>query len=338
MKRHSLYFEGPQQVNIREEEIPALQLDEVLVRSITSAISPGTELLIYRDQVAKGLAADATIEALEGDFNYPFKYGYCMVGEVIELGSAVDSNWLGKRVFAFNPHESHFTAHPQHLQPIPDSIPLDEAVFLPNMETAINFVMDGKPLIGEQVVIFGQGILGLLTTSLLAEFPLAELVTFDNYENRCRASINAGANLSIHPQRMNLVRQRWTESDIQGADLLYELSGSPAALNAAIQLAGLESRIIIGSWYGEKKTPLELGREFHRNRIKLISSQVSTIAADFKSRWDKRRRFDLAWKKLAELKPSRFITQRIAFEQVAEAYGLLDQQPEESIQVVIDYP
>ncbi|MBC8504898.1 MAG: zinc-binding alcohol dehydrogenase [Anaerolineales bacterium] len=338
MKRQSLYFEGPRRVGIREEELPALKPEEVLVRSIASAISPGTEMLIYGDQAPLGLSADSTIEALDGQFNYPFKYGYSLVGEVIELGDKVASHWLGKIVFAFNPHESHFVAHTEYLHPIPNFVSVEDAIFLPNMETAINFVMDGKPQIGERVAVFGQGIVGLLTTSLLSEFPNNELVTFDNYENRRNASLSIGADKSLSPSEMDVIQDQWLGDNIQGSDLIFELSGSPEALNQAIQLTGFESRIIIGSWYGEKKTPLELGREFHRNRIKLISSQVSTIAAEFQGRWDKSRRFDLVWEKLAEIKPSRFITHRFPLECATEAYQLLDQAPKETIQVIFEYP
>ncbi len=337
MVKKSLYFEGPRQVGIHEEEMPVLKSGDVMVRSISSAISPGTELLIYRDQAPKGFSTDATIASLAGEIDYPFKYGYCMVGEIIQLGADVDAQWLGKRVFAFNPHESHFSATINDLQPVHDSIATDDAVFLPNMETAVNFVMDGKPLIGERVAVFGQGIVGILTTSLLAEFPLSKLITIDNYAERRNASLAAGADQSFPPQDLAHLRELWAEPDIQGADLLFELSGSPEALNAAIQLAGFGSRIVIGSWYGEKISPLELGREFHRNRIRMLSSQVSTLAPEFQSRWNKRRRFEVALNKIAAIKPSRFITHRFSLEQAAEAYHLLDQQPEEVIQIIIDY-
>ena len=334
VKGKSLYFEGPRQVAVREEDIPAPGPKEVLVRSIASAISPGTELLIYRDQAPKGLAADETIEALEGQFYYPFKYGYSVVGEIIARGPNAKPSWIGQRVLAFNPHESHFVTELKSLHVLPNTIATEEAVFLPNVETAINFVMDGKPLIGENVVVFGQGIVGLLTTSLLSEFPLASLVTIDNYKNRREASLSAGADQSISPSELNTMR----ELQKKGADLIFELSGSPDALNQAIQLSGYESRIIIGSWYGEKKAALDLGAEFHRNRVKLISSQGSTIAAEFQGRWDKKRRFDLVWEKIRGVRPSRFITHRFPLVEAAEAYALLDRRPEESIQVIFEYP
>ncbi len=329
MKRQSLYFVAPQQVNTIQETIPDPLKGEVLVHTILSAISPGTELLVYRNQAPKGMAADATIEALEGEFEYPFKYGYSAVGEVIQLGDQVDKKWLGKKVFAFNPHESHFIAQMDQLHPLPEKISPELAVFLPNMETAVNFIMDGRPLIGERVAIFGQGIVGLLTTALLAKFPLTELVTVDAHQNRRLASISSGATASFDPLEF--------DSHYEGFDIIFELSGSPSALDQAISAAGFESRIVIGSWYGEKRANLDLGADFHRNRVKLISSQVSTVASQFTGRWNKDRRLALAWKMLAEINPAQFITQRFPISQAEKAFQLLDTNPQDCIQIVIEY-
>lgn len=330
MNRRTLFFVGPRRVSVQSEAIPALNAGEVLIHTRLSAISPGTELLIYRDQAPKGIDSDATIEALRGEFIYPFKYGYSNVGEIIQLGPQVDEQWIGRTVFAFNPHESHFTSKIENLQPLPENVSVDDAVFLPNVETATNFVMDGKPLIGEKVAIVGQGIVGLLTTALLARFPLAELVSVDQHEMRRAASLALGATQSMDAGGLQ-------KSALENFDLIYELSGAPEALNMAIALAGFESRIVIGSWYGEKKVQLDLGGQFHRQRIKLISSQVSTVAAELSGRWDKARRMNLAWHTLAQVKPSQFITQRFHLSQAKEAYQLLDENPQAAIQVVFDY-
>jgi 2-desacetyl-2-hydroxyethyl bacteriochlorophyllide A dehydrogenase len=337
MKRQSLYFEGPRQVSVRTEEIPALKPGEVLVRGLLSGISPGTEMLIYRDQAPKDMDVDLNIEALGGEFSYPFKYGYSMIGEVTSLGEGVDGEWLGRRVFAFNPHESHFNARVEHLHPLQEGATVDDAVFLPNMETAVNFLMDGKPLIGENIVVFGQGVIGLLTTALLTEFPLAKLVTVDTYAKRREISRSLGADRAIPPQELVSLQQAWQIEGIDGADLIYELSGSPDALNQAIQLAGFESRIIVGSWYGEKMSSLALGREFHRGRIKLVSSQVSTLAAEHRGRWNKARRFALAWEKLIHTRPARIITHRFPIVEAPLAFQLLDENPESAVQVVLQY-
>ncbi|MGD0952689.1 MAG: zinc-binding alcohol dehydrogenase [Methanotrichaceae archaeon] len=282
------------------------------------------------------MPADDNIPSLSSKFVYPFKYGYSAVGKVISLGKEVDSRWMGRMVFAFQPHESYFIADPETLILIPDDISPEDSAFLPNMETAVNFLMDGSPLIGEHVAVFGQGIVGLLTTSLLSQFPLTKLVTFDRYPLRRKASHELGAHVCLDPADDCLV-EKIKEHLPNGADLTYEISGSPNALDQALITTGFAGRVIIGSWYGSKCVSLDLGRHFHRSRIRLICSQVSRIAPEFSGRWTKGRRFDVAWEMIRRLKPSRFITHRFPIQLAAEAYQLLDKNPEKTIQILLTY-
>jgi len=334
--RTSLYFTDQRQITVRQEELPKIDANQVLIQTQLSAISPGTESLIYRGEFPEEMSIDATIPDLSGTLAYPLKYGYSAVGQVIATGEEVDATWEGRHVVAFHPHESHFIAEPNMLLPVPGDITLEDAVFLPNMETAVNFVMDGKPLIGENVMVFGQGIVGLLTTSLLATLPLSNLITLDCHSLRREASREVGALVSLSPEEADLEKSL-QECLPNGADLTYEISGSPIALDQAILTTGFAGRIVIGSWYGSKRANLDLGGRFHRNRIQLISSQVSSIAPEFNGRWTKKRRFDVAWEMIRQFKPSRFITHRFSINQAARAYQLLDQNPAEAIQIILTY-
>lgn len=120
-------------------------------------------------------------------------------------------------------------------------------------------------------------------------------------------------------------------------DLILEVSSNPAALASAIQLAGFGTRIVIGSWYGDKIAHLPLGGKFHRNRVQLISSQVSTIDGHFSNRWDKARRLQTAWQQLHNLPVTDLISHRLPIKSASEAYQLLDQQPEQALQVLLSY-
>ena len=341
LEKKSLYFISPGIVAVREEQLAAPGPGQVLVRSTLSAISTGTEMLLYRGQFPDDLALDEDIEALQGNLSYPLKYGYSLVGEVIEIGEEVSSTWLGKKVFAFQPHESRFVANVGSLHVIPEGITPHDAVFLPNMETAVNFVMDGSPMIGEEVVVLGQGVVGLLTTALLAQFPLEHLLTIDGYPLRRQTSLDFGASASLDPDDLEtyrLDRPSYNGSSEQaGADLVYELTGEPAVLNQAISMCGFDGRVVVGSWYGKKRAEVDLGGWFHRSRIKLISSQVSSLNPEYSGRWDKSRRFQVAWGMIERLKPSRLITQSIPIEKADQAYRMLDQNPGESIQVILEY-
>ena len=336
-----LYFTAPHQVMVQPEYLPPLTAGQVLVHTLVSAISPGTELLIYRGQAPSDMASDETITALSGTLAFPLKYGYAAVGRVIAVGSPADREWEGRLVFAFQPHASHFLSTPAELLPVPDALTPEEAVFLPNMETAVNFLMDGHPIIGERVVVFGQGIVGLLTTALLARLPLSRLITLDRYPWRRQRSCELGAHLSLDAAEAEVLTRLHTclqdEPGAPGADLSYEISGNPAALDQAIAVTGFHGRIVIGSWYGQKRADLNLGGRFHRSRLHLISSQVSTIAPEWTGRWTKGRRLHVAWQMLQQVRPTPLITHRFPFEQASQAYARLDQHPEEAVQVLLTY-
>ncbi|MEN8754199.1 MAG: zinc-binding alcohol dehydrogenase, partial [Desulfobacterales bacterium] len=199
MKRTVVIFEKPFAVSVIEEPLPEADAGQVLVRNRMSAISPGTELLVYRGQVSDGWPVDSTISSLSGAFGYPLRYGYTSVGQVVVAGPGVDPNWIGRWVFSFQPHQSHYLASPSTLIPLPADINPENALFVPAMETAVNFMMDGQPMIGERVMVLGQGIIGLLTTALLSRFSLSELVTFDRYAFRRQRSLEVGAHKALDP-------------------------------------------------------------------------------------------------------------------------------------------
>lgn len=326
---------------MRSEALPALKPGQVLVQTLLSAISSGTELLVYRGEFPQDLPIDESIQALAGNFSYPLKYGYSAIGRVIETGAAVNSNWLGQQVFAFQPHSSAFISSPESLHPLPEKLSPEDAVFVPNVETAVNLVMDGGPVIGEQVTVFGQGIVGLMTTALLSGFPLASLVTLDRYSRRRQASLNLGAHASLDPDEPESIEAALAAlqgaRDYAGSDLVYELSGSPQALDQAIELTGFNGRIVVGSWYGSKRANLDLGGRFHRDRVHMISSQVSSLSPHLSGRWTKARRFQVAWDALRKIQPSKFITHRFPLSDAEHAYQQIDQNPEETIQIVFTY-
>lgn len=356
MVRRALLFMAPGTVEVCTEEMAPPQGDELLIETVVSAISAGTEMLFYRGQVPPGMAADSSIAGLTGTVSYPLKYGYACVGRIsdtagppaqqaettpadgrLDAAGKEDSPYY----FAFHPHESRFCASPQALLPVPAGMAPAQAALLPNAETAVNLVMDGAPLVGERVLVIGLGIVGLLTTALLAQFPLAALIAVDPLAQRRRIARRLGASRTIDPDGENgpesLQAALADARERDGVDLIYELSGQPAALDAAVSAAAFDSRIVVGSWYGTKPATLQLGGSFHRNRVRLISSQVSTIAPRLRGRWTKARRMDSAWQLLARLPAEELISHRFPLEQAPEAYSLIDSCPQQTLQVILNY-
>ncbi len=340
-QRRAVLFAAPGVVEVRSEGMAPPEAGELLIETIVSAISAGTEMLFYRGQVPAGMAVDISIAGLTDAVDYPLKYGYACVGRVCDTGAAISETWRDRLIFAFHPHESYFCATPQTLLPVPEAIPPPQAALLPNAETAVNLVMDGAPLVGERVMVMGLGIVGLLTTALLAQFPLAALVAVDPLPHRRRAALQLGASQTIDPSGPDgpeLLQETLADAgDRRGVDLVYELSGQPTALDSAVSLAGFSSRIVVGSWYGTKPATLQLGGSFHRNRIRLISSQVSAIAPHLSGRWTKARRMENAWQLLANLPVNELISHQFPLEQAAAAYALIDNHPEQTLQVLLNY-
>lgn len=310
---------------------------QVLLRAKMSAISAGTEMLFYRNHLDEGTQLDSTFKALKGTFGYPFKYGYSTVGEVIGLGPEAPKRLMGRTVFCFHPHESHFVASANELHPVPEGTSVEDALFLPAMETALSFAMDGRPLAGEKVAIVGQGVIGLLTTAVLARFPLGQLITMDKIELRRNLSLKMGAVISFDPSVPLRELFRPSVLGTSKADLVFEVSGNPDALSLAMSLTGYEGRIVLGSWYGNRPAMTYYGREFHRDRLQIIGSQVSTIGSHLIGRWGKERRIDFAWSLIAKVNPSILITHKVDFENAPSAYKMIDEGGEDICQMVLVY-
>ena len=334
-----LWFTAPYRVEVREAILPAPEPEQVLVKSRHSAVSAGTELLAYRGQLPQSIPLDSALASLQSSSEYPLQYGYACVGEVQTLGSAVDPDWQGRLVFSFQPHCSHFLASLEELQRVPDGVSAKDAVFLPNMETAVNLVQDGSPLLGERVVVVGQGVVGLLVSAILAGYPLSMLVAIEQQADRQELAKGLGVDRVLRPKELQDTEGILDAGYSNGfdADLVFEVSGDPAALNLAIALGGFASRIVIGSWYGKKTAAVELGGPAHRNRLQFITSQVSTIAPALRGRWNKQRRFEIAWEMIRRIGPGKLVTHTLPLERAGELYQQLHEQQPGFTQVLFDY-
>ncbi|HCM25728.1 MAG: hypothetical protein A2Z99_10670 [Treponema sp. GWB1_62_6] len=321
-----LYFVAPFAVEVREEVLPPPRDDELLIRTLYSAISAGSESLFYAGLQPPGIKLDASLPGFGASTAYPLSYGYALVGKIIGTGPSADADLVGRLAFAFHPHASHALVKTGNACVLPEGVDALDAVFFPNMETAVNLVLDGAPLVGERVAVLGLGIVGLLTTSILSRFPLQALMAFDVSALRRRSAGSLGA--TACPE---------DPAEAKDLDLVYELTGNPQALDTALGMCGFHSRICVGSWYGAKTCPVSLGGDFHRNRVRLFSSQVSSLAPELSGRWTKERRASVAWRELTRLLPGSLVSHRFTLSHCAEAYDLIHRNSPDILQVVFTY-
>ena len=334
----TVQFTGDRGVSVRDHPVPDPDPDEVRVRTRFSAVSPGTELLVYRGDLPEGVDLDERIDALSG--GYPMRYGYAAVGDVAATGRGVDDDWLGRTVFAFHPHETQFCLPPANLVPVPDGVDPAAATLLPTAETAVTVALDAAPAVGERVAVFGQGLVGVATTALLASYPLADLVGVDPRADRRDLARDHGATEALSPAALG---DRFAPSGpgpegaaTDGADLAVELSGAPDALDDAVAVTGYDGRVLVGSWYGAKPVDLDLGGRFHRSRIAVEATQVSTIDPDRRGRWTRERRLDAAWTHLERLDADRLLADRVPLGDAPEAYRRLD-GPDAPVTTLFDH-
>ena len=318
-------------MELRTEELAGPGPDEIRVRAALSAISHGTEMLVYRGEVDPDLALD--LPTLVGGYGFPLKYGYASAGHAVAVGRDVDGVREGDLVFALHPHQDEYVVSESLVRRLPERATPEQAVFLANLETATNVVLDAKPRLGEVVAVFGQGVVGLLITQLLRRSG-ARVIAVEPSALRRSFAERCGAEMAIAPQDGTVLRRL---SRGRGADIAVDASGSPSALQEAIDSVALEGTVVVCSWYGEKPVPLDLGGVFHRRRVRLVSSQVGQIDPSLAPRWDRERRLEFATDLLGELVLAELITHRIPFARAAEAYALLDSQAAETVQVVLDY-
>jgi 2-desacetyl-2-hydroxyethyl bacteriochlorophyllide A dehydrogenase len=336
MTARTVYFTGDEAVEVKREPVPEVTPETVLVETTYSGISAGTEGLVYRGDVPTPLQSTGSVQPLADDFTYPVAYGYAAVGRVVAVGEAIDDDWLDERVFAYAPHGSHVRASPEELVRVPESVPSDRAPLFANAETAVTLTLDANPALGERVAVFGQGIVGVLVTGLLAGSSLADLVAIEPLAERRERARGMGATHAVPPDATDpggAIRKVLDER----VDCCVEVSGNPNALESAIAATRYDGRVVVGSWYGTKPVDLPLGGRFHRNRIDIESSQVSTIAPRYRGRWSRKRRHEVAWNRLESLPVEDLITHRIPVEEADRAYELLAEHPRDVGQVVLTY-
>lgn len=299
------------------------------MRTMFSGISAGSELLAYRGQLDPELPLDETIGALGGTFRYPFRYGYSCVGHVESTTSELAEGTL---VFAFQPHQDRFVSPAADVVQLGSADPRAATMF-PLVETALQVAIDAGARIEEPVVVLGLGVVGMLTATMLQRGGARVLAIEPLGWRRDTAD-----KLGIHAvDAAGAADELAGMRAADGVPLIIEASGNPQALADALPLLAHEGMALVASWYGNKEVRLALGAEFHRRRLTIRSTQVSTIPARLSDRWTTDRRRLAARDLLQRLPLGELATHTFPFEQAADAFAAVDEGDQGLMHVALGY-
>ncbi|WP_367131807.1 zinc-binding alcohol dehydrogenase [Saccharothrix sp. HUAS TT1] len=256
----ALWFTSAGRSAIRPVELPEPGPGDVLVRTLFSGISRGTESLVLRGGVPESQHDLMRAPFQEGDFPWPVKYGYLNVG-VVERGPL-----LGRAVFCLYPHQTHYVVPADAVTPVPDSVPAARAVLAGTVETAVNALWDAKPMVGDRIAVIGGGMVGCAVAALLARFPGVRLQLVDADPERASVAAALGVDFAL------------PDDAVGGCDLVVHASASEAGLAGSLALLAPEGQVLELSWYGDRRVSVPLGEFFHSRRLRVRGSQVGVVA------------------------------------------------------------
>ena len=302
-------------MEIRELPTPRAAPGEVVVRTLYSGISGGTERLVFRGDVPEDVALDDTIKALTGTFHYPFPYGYSCVGQV---------EGQDRLIFAFHPHQDIFTAAAGDLIPLPAVHPAAATLF-PLVETALQVTLDAETSYRDRIVVLGAGVVGLLTALLLKRSGQRPLCVEPLAWRRSLAG------------SLGITAVALEELTKEEVSLVIDASGNTEAPARALDILAHEGTLLIASWFGSKPVQLPLGGVFHRRRLTIRSTQVSTIPARMSATWTVARRRAETAALLPELPLGELCTHVFPFTNAADAFRAVDENAPGLMHAVLDY-
>ena len=302
----ALWCIAPHQAEVR----PARLGEGVLVETLFSGISRGTESLVAAGHVPVLEHLRMRGPGMEGDFLFPVKYGYCNVGRVTEGALS------GRFVFALFPHQTRYRLPETALTPLPETLPPERAVLAANMETALNILWDSGAGAGDRIAIVGAGVVGGLAAFLAARLPGADVTLIDINPARASLATALGVDFAL------------PDAAPQDCDVVIHTSATESGLALAIAIAGQEATVVEASWHGNKQVAVPLGGAFHSRRLRLISSQVGHVPAIRSPRWSYARRMAKALELLSDPRCDTLITGETAFSDLPEAYAGILAAPE----------
>jgi hypothetical protein len=307
---------------IRPVSLPALSPGSVLVRTVRSGISRGTEALVFRGGVPADQYDVMRAPFQDGEFPGPVKYGYLNVGIVADGPREL----LGRTVFCLYPHQSAYVVPAHAVTPVPDDVPPARAVLAGTLETAVNALWDAAPLVGDRVAVVGAGMVGCCVARLLAGFPGVQVTLVDVDAGRAGVAAALGVEFAT-PEQVSGDR-----------DLVVHTSGTSAGLQQCLHLLADDATVVELSWYGDTPVSVGLGGVFHSRRLAIRASQVGTVAAARRSRRTRADRLALALELLRDPHFDALLTGTSAFHDLPDVMPRLASGELPALCHTITYP
>ncbi len=298
----AFWIRSPGKGEIRDAPLPEPGPGEVLVRTLCSGVSRGTESIVFRGAVPPNQHAIMRAPFQDGTFPGPVKYGYLNVGEV-EHGPP---ELLGRTVFCLYPHQTRYVVPAGAVTPVPEDVPPGRAVLAGTVETAVNALWDAAPLVGDRVAVVGAGMVGCSVAGVLAGFPGCDVQLVDTDPSRAEVARAFG------------VRFASPEDAEGGCDLVVHASATDAGLARSLELLAPEGEVVELSWYGDRRVSVPLGEFFHSRRLTVRASQVGAVPPARRSRRTFGDRVALALRLLADPAFDVLVTGESPFEDLPE--------------------
>ena len=304
---HAFWLRSPGRGEIRRLTLPEPGRDDVMVRTLRSGVSRGTETLVFRGRVPPGQYTAMRAPFQEGDFPGPVKYGYLNVGTV-EQGPPELS---GRTVFCLYPHQTAYVVPASAVAVVPEGVPPARAVLAGTVETAVNALWDAGPLVGDRVTVVGAGMVGCCVARLLSRFPAVQVTLVDVDVGRADVAAALGVDFALPADA------------IDGRDLVVHASATSAGLQRSLDLLAPEGTVIDLSWYGESEVQLSLGGAFHSRRLGIRASQVGTLSPARRGRRTTAERLALALDLLRDPAFDALVTGQSRFDELPDVMARL---------------
>ncbi|GAA3244243.1 zinc-binding alcohol dehydrogenase [Pseudonocardia petroleophila] len=296
----AFWVAAPGHGEIRDVELTPPGPDDVLVRTLTSGVSRGTETLVFRGGVPHSQHAVMRAPFQDGEFPGPVKYGYLNVG-VVELGPP---HLLGRTVFGLYPHQTRWVVPAGAVTVVPDDVPPARAVLAGTVETAVNALWDAAPLVGDRIAVVGAGMVGCCVAAVLAGFPGVRVELVDVDPARAAIADALGVGFAAPAAAAG------------ECDLVVHASATDAGLARSLELLAVEGEVLELSWYGDRAVTVPLGAGFHSRRLSIRSSQVGMVAPARRGRRGYADRLALALRLLADPRYDALVADAVPFEEL----------------------